>query len=310
VEKTLFITTHGLKISKYGNYLIAKGKEIKERIPFGAFDHLFILSNVTITTQTLKALSKSGKYVFIINTAGKVQSIILPEFLPSAEKRRLKQYEKIRNENSRIYLVKELLFRKAIIAEKVLEKFRRAQKLPISNNPLAGFLCKTVESMLSQTDNIKVLRGIDGYIMKSVYSDFAFSIESFSFKKRSYHPPKDEANAVLSLIFSMFYSLLIPLVVSYNFDPYVGFFHEKRGIHAPLASDLSELVKPELIFFTANVLNSGYLDESDFKRFKDGCYLRPNATRVVCKLFMEKILNSDIFFPVKLFIKEVLLDEM
>jgi len=310
MEKTLFITTHGLKISKSGNCLVAKGKDFKKKIPFGVFDHVFILSNVTITTQTLKALSKNGKYVFIINTAGKVQSIVLPEFLPSAEKRRLKQYEKMKDESWRISLTKELLRRKAVLANKVLEKFRKAQGLPISNNPLAGTLHKEVEGMVWKADSLELLRGVDGYIMRSIYTDFASSIKAFSFKKRSYHPPEDEANAVLSLVFSMFYSLLIPLVVSYNLDPYVGFFHEKRGTHAPLASDLLELARPELVFFTADLLNGGYLNENDFKRFKEGCYLRPNATRVVCKLFMEKVLNSDIFFPIKLFIKEVILNEI
>ena len=307
MEKTLFITTHGLKISKSGNCLVAKGKKIKKKIPFGAFDNVFILSNVTITTQTLKALSKNGKYVFILNTAGKVQSIVTPQILSSAEKRRLKQYKKMESEDMRVYLTKELLRRKAFIAGKVLEKFQLAKGLPKINNPVAGNLHKEVEGMIFRADNLSLLRGIDGFIMRTLYSEFASSIKNFSFKKRSYHPPQDEANAVLSLIFSLFYSLLIPLIVSYDLDPYVGFFHEKRGTHAPLASDLLELVRPELIFFTADILNCGYLEESDFKKFKDGYFLKPNAVRVICKLFMEKVLNSEIFFPVKRFIVEVLL---
>jgi len=91
--KNLFITTHGLKLSKSGSYLVIKGKEINEKIPLGAFTNVFILSNVSMTTQVLKFLSRNGKYVFIINTAGKLQSIVVPEIVTSAIGNRIKQYK-------------------------------------------------------------------------------------------------------------------------------------------------------------------------------------------------------------------------
>jgi len=305
--KNLFITTHGLKVSKYGSYIIIKGKEISRKIPLGAFSNVFILANVTITTQVLKFLSKNGKYVFILNTAGKVQSIVLPELVTSSTGNRVKQYKKFEEESMRVFLTQELLNRKALLVQKFLLNFRKAQGQDSRFHPYHDFY-KDVLSLIEGSRTIEQLRGVDGFIMKHLYSEFASSIEKFfSFKKRSYHPPADEANAVLSLIFSMFYSLLFPIIISYDLDPYVGFFHIRRGKHAALASDLLELARPELVFFTADILNRGFFEESDFKNFKSGVYLKPKATKVLCKLFAEKILFSDIFFPIQVFIKERIL---
>jgi len=305
--KNLFITTHGLKISKSGSYITILGKDINEKIPVGAFSNVFILANVTITSQALKFLSKNGKYVFVLNTAGKVQSIILPELITSSTSNREKQYKKFNNETIKIFLVQELLNRKAFLAQKFLLNFKMAQEKDWKFHPYRNFY-RDISSLIEGNKTIEQLRGIDGLIMKHLYSEFASSIEKFfSFKKRSYHPPTDEANAVLSLVFSMFYSLTFPLIISYDLDPYVGFFHIKRGKHAALASDLLELARPELIFFTADILNRGFFEKSDFKKFKSGVYLRPKATKVLCKLFAEKILFSDIFLPIQLFIKERIL---
>lgn len=305
--RNLFITTHGLKISKYGSYIVVKGKGDVKRIPLGAFSNVFILANVTITTQILKFLSQNGKYVFILNTAGKVQSIVLPEVVTSSTSNRAKQYKKFESKDMKVFLTQDLLDRKAFLAQNVLSRFREAQgedrRLSIYKN-----FHKNVLLLIETSHTIGHLRGVDGFIMKNLYSEFSSSIEKvFSFKKRSYHPPVDEANAILSLIFSVFYSILFPLIISYDLDPYVGFFHIRRGKHAALASDLLELARPELIFFVADIINRGFFDKSDFKRFKSGVYLKPKATRVLCKLFTEKILFSNILFPIQMFVKEKIL---
>lgn len=307
ITRNLFITTHGLKLSKYGNYLVIRGKEYTKKIPIGAFSNVFILSNATFTTQFLKFLSKNGKYIFILNTAGKIQSIVLPEIITSSVSNRVKQYKKFENEDSKVFLTQNLLIEKAFIVQKVLYRFRKYLGEDPRLHPYKNFYKDTLK-LIENSKTIGQLRGVDGFIMKSLYLEFASSIKKiFSFKKRSYHPPIDEANAILSLTFSIFYSILFPLIISYDLDPYVGFFHIKRGQHAALASDLLELARPELVFFSADIINRGLFSKSDFKKFGSGVYLKPNATRVLCKLFIEKILFSDILVPIQLFIKKRIL---
>lgn len=307
VFRNLFITRHGLRLGKSGSYIIVKGKDINEKIPLGAFSNVFILANVTISTQTLKYLSENGKYVFILTTTGRVKSIILPELLSSNAKVREKQYKKFGSETLRLFLIKELLWKKAKLAQKFLIKFRESRGESANLTVYKDFF-KDVSFLIDSARNVDQLRGIDGFMMKSLFFEFSNSVkEFFSFKSRSYHPPTDEPNAVLSLMFSMFYSILFPLVISHELDPYCGFFHIKRGKHAALVSDLMELARPELIFFTADILNRGFFTSSDFKKFNSGVYMKPVAVRVLCKLFMEKLVHSEIFFPIQLFIKEVLL---
>lgn len=307
VFKNLFITRHGLRLGKSGSYITVKGKDISERIPLGAFSNVFILANVTISTQTLKYLSENGKYVFILTTTGRIKSIIFPELLSSNTKVRKRQYKEFELEASRLFLTKELLWRKAKLTQKFLIKFREARGESTNLTVYKDFF-RDVSFLIDSAMSVDQLRGVDGFMMKNLFFEFSNSVkEFFSFKSRSYHPPTDEPNAVLSLVFSMFYSILFPLVISHELDPYCGFFHIKRGKHAALVSDLMELARPELIFFTADILNRGFFTNSDFKKFKSGVYIKPAAVRVLCKLFMEKLVHSKVFFPIQLFIREVLI---
>ncbi|SNR63080.1 CRISPR-associated endonuclease Cas1 [Desulfurobacterium atlanticum] len=306
--RNIFVTTHGASLTKRKYELIVTLNSKKHTIPFGSFSNLFIVANVKISTPLIKALTENKKSVFILKSNGTLTSMILPPFLNSSARRRVAQYKKFEDESIKIFMIKELLRRKSLLTQWTLEKFYDfSEKHYLEKNIIKSFY-RCTKDWIEKSSSIAALRGIDGYIMNTLYDHFAQSISKFwEFEKRSYNPPKNEVNSVLSLVYTYTYSILTSIIISYNLDPYCGFFHEKHGKHAVLASDLLELLRPGLIFFVADILNSRYIEATDFKKTRKSILIKQPALKVISKLYSEKVLNGSFFYPVSAFIHEIML---
>ena len=199
-------------------------------------------------------------------------SIVCPEFFGSDNSLRVEQYKAFTDEETKIRITKELLKRKLEVLEIVVNNLYASRGLKAES--FEGWKKKILISLSSANSN-QILLGIDGNISKFLYENLAnFNESSFSFEKRDYYPPPDPVNALLSLSFSIFYSLMYPVVLAFGFDPYLGFFHVKRGKHTALCSDVMEIVRPRLAEFVFNALNDGFFSEEDFSTDKSGYYLK------------------------------------
>jgi CRISPR-associated protein Cas1 len=123
----------------------------------------------------------------------------------------------------------------------------------------------------------------------------SFNESPFYFDRREYYPPPDPVNALLSLSFTIFYSLLQPVILSQAFDPYLGFFHIRRGRHAALSSDLLELVRPFLAKFVFDALNDGFFSAEDFSSEKKGVYLKSQPLKAFLKLYSYEVIHDEKF---------------
>ncbi len=302
----LFITTNGTKVSKDGNELIIEIERKRNRVPVGAISHVFIMGNVNITVSAIKFLSTRSRYLFILNKFGRLVSVVYPEFAGSDNRYRSYQYFCFNNSKLRVNLTKELLTRKLESVVKVLAGLYKESGMKFS--PVLEWK-DSVSASLKTAENIDSLLGIDGTISRFLFSKLASSNESpFYFEKREYYPPKDPVNALLSLSYTIFYSVLHSIVISAGLDPYYGFFHVKRGKHAALCSDLLELVRPELTFIVFNMLNDGFFDENDFLKEAGKVYLKGEALKVFLKYFTDLVIHNknDVYFSkIREFIKNL-----
>jgi CRISPR-associated protein Cas1 len=152
----------------------------------------------------------------------------------------------------------------------------------------------------SLVDNVKFntfqeALGIDGNLNYAMFDFFRNNMlpDEYRFDAREYHPPKDPVNALLSLTYSIYYSVLVPISMSLGFDPYLGFFHIKRGRHAAFASDVIEVSRPWLTLFVFQLLNSGFFHPMDFVVNDKGCFIKQKALKAYIKIFSERIIHKD-----------------
>jgi len=306
IRKPVFVVTPRTLIRKDGNVLIFELREKKERLPVGVVEHLFVFGGVEITTRALRFLLSNGRYVFYLNSFGKLVGLSVPEILTSDNGLRALQYLAFADEKFKVELTRELLKRKLEIAFLELHSLYKAFALkPQSLNEWK----LSLEASLLKADSLDSFLGIDGALSKYLYDRFSgFNESPFYFNGRNYYPPEDPVNAVLSLSFSILYALLFPLLISKGLDPYCGFFHVKRGRHASLCSDLLEVSRPLLIRFVFEAFNNGFFEKEDFFSEARGVKIKREPLKAFLKFYLEEvILNEDerYFRPIKDFINHL-----
>ncbi|MEO2083171.1 MAG: CRISPR-associated endonuclease Cas1 [Desulfurobacteriaceae bacterium] len=296
----LFVTTPGASISRKGNVLVIETRERKTEIPIGVIKHVFLFGMVNITVPAIRLLSSRGKFVFLLNRYGRLVSVVYPEFFGSDNNVRMNQYLAFNDEERKVGITRELLTRKLEVAKVVIYNLYVSRDLKPEN---LNEWAEGIRASILAADSLQSLLGVDGNISRYLYGKLSsFNESPFYFEKREYYPPPDPVNALLSLSFSIFYSVMHPLVLSFGFDPYLGFFHVRRGRHAALCSDVMEIVRPRIAEFVFNALNDEFFTPEDFSHDKGGVFLKSEALKSFVKLFSDVVIHG----KEKLFISEIL----
>jgi CRISPR-associated protein Cas1 len=86
----------------------------------------------------------------------------------------------------------------------------------------------------------------------------------------------------------MIYNLITVRLLSYGFEPSIGFLHKPFRSHNALASDIMELFRAEINEFIFGLFDRKLLSSSDFTK-KDGVYLKYSSRRNIWVEFQEFI---------------------
>ncbi len=282
----LFVATPGSVVSRKDNNVVVVNENGTHKIPIGAIEHIFIFGGVHITTPTLRFATTKGKFVFMLNQFGKTVSVVLPEPLTSDYRTRLAQYNLLNDNERKLSVIEFLLKTKA-------KNVGYIMGLNESKYNKSIYIKSLIENVRFNT--LQEALGIDGNLNYAMFEFFRNSMlpSDFRFDARQYHPPKDPVNALLSLTYSIYYSVLIPMAMSFGFDPYLGFFHIKRGKHAAFCSDVIEVSRPWLTLFVFQLLNDGFFHPMDFITNDKGCFIKQKALRAYIKIFSERIIHKD-----------------
>jgi len=273
LRRPLIIRTYGAVARKDGNGVAVHLKGRKVRVPLGVIDFVVAFPGVEVSANLLKFLSKNGRCVFFVNAFLRPVAWVKPWELESSFVGLKKcQFELF--ERERLQLTVELLRRKLQITR---------EYYPQLEDRLKG-----VAESLKRADDLSRLRSVDGQIGRLIYGELSKEVKPpFSFTERNYHPPKDPVNAVLSFTFSILNKLIICAVLSKGLEPFLGFFHERRGSHPALASDLIELSRPLAIRFVGELFAGGFFKPSDFKEKSGGITLEKESTEKILQLLFR-----------------------
>lgn len=133
----------------------------------------------------------------------------------------------------------------------------------------------------TQAESAESLRGIEGSVTRAYFSIVARLLPDWTgFAGRNRRPPRDPFNALLSLGYTVLYAQTETLIRVAGLHPAHGFYHQRRGRHAALASDLMEPFR-HLVEGTAIAqLNRRQLNDQDFTVDSEyGCRLTTRGRR-------------------------------
>jgi CRISPR-associated protein Cas1 len=183
------------------------------------------------------------------------------------------------------------------LAQQILEgaSFNMVKNLRYYNNRGKDLepIIETVEELSSkiiQTSAIDELMGIEGNIRKNYYEAFELIVNDFSMDGRSYRPPKNEVNALISFGNMMCYSQCLRAIHQTQLNPAISFLHEPGDRRFSLSLDLAEVFKPLLVDRVIfKVLNKKMIQPNHFEEQLNKIILKPNGKKTFVQAFEERI---------------------
>mgnify|MGYP000013154535 CR=1 FL=1 len=211
---------------------------IRDRHPIRCIESVEVYGNAQITTQAVKECLKEGIRINYFNIYGKFLGRAEPGY-PKNIRRRLEQY--------RLYWEPErrLQWSKALIAAKIQGEIVEIRRLKEHSFPIpARSLQKELKrhlAALSGVPTLNSLLGVEGQCAKIYYRIFPYTLPAkIKWTGRSYHPPRDRFNTLLSLIYGITAQEIRRRLEQRSLDPHCGFFHEPGYGSGGLACDLLE----------------------------------------------------------------------
>ncbi len=283
MKRPLIIRSYGLVVRKEGSSLAVYSKEGKRKIPLGVIDFIVVFPGVEVSASALKLLSKNKRCVFFVTQFLKPLAWLKPWELESSQAN-LKKCQFLLFDRESTKLTVELLKRKLIKAEKEFPSLKRE--------------LQRIRESLKKAADLNQLNALDGQIGKLLYGELAKMVKPpFKLTGRNYYPPEDPVNAVLSFNFSLFTKLLTCAISSKGLEPFYGFFHQRRGSHPSLASDLIELSRPATIKFTGELFKGEFFKPEDFKTGTRGVQIEKEAIERIMKLLFTLEAKDSLIDP-------------
>ena len=151
-------------------------------------------------------------------------------------------------------------------------------------------IIEDLASKISSTTAIDELMGIEGNIRKNYYEAFDLIINDFSMGGRSYKPPLNEVNALISFGNMMCYSQCLRAIHQTQLNPTISFLHEPGERRFSLSLDLAEVFKPLLVDRVIfKVTNKKMIQSSHFEENLNRVLLKANGRKIFVQAFEDRL---------------------
>lgn len=151
-------------------------------------------------------------------------------------------------------------------------------------------IIESLREKIPETFAIDKLMGIEGNIRKNYYEAFQLIINDFSMGRRSYHPPKNEVNALISFGNMMCYSQCLRAIHQTQLNPTISFLHEPGERRFSLSLDLAEVFKPLLVDRVIfKVMNKKMIQVDHFEANLNRVILKANGKKTFVQAFEDRL---------------------
>lgn len=151
-------------------------------------------------------------------------------------------------------------------------------------------IIEQLAAKIPETSAIDELMGIEGNIRKNYYEAFELIINDFSMGGRSYQPPKNEVNALISFGNMMCYSQCLRAIHQTQLNPTISFLHEPGERRFSLSLDLAEVFKPLLVDRVIfKVMNKKMIQSEHFEANLNRVVLKSNGKKTFVQAFEDRL---------------------
>jgi CRISPR-associated protein Cas1 len=304
--KPVYLETQGLRVGRSGGVLQVRDKErVVQEIRLNEINQLNVMGNIQVTTQAVQALLEQGVPLCYFSQGGYFYGMTSGMVTRNVFLRQ-KQFA----------LAEDPWFCRKLARKLVAGKIRNQRTMLLRNHiEPAGRVMAEMKAMAERAEacgSVQELLGLEGNGARLYFSNFDGMLKAESddgtpgesgftlnFTLRNRRPPRDPANALLSLGYSMLARDLQVACCAVGFDPMMGFYHQPRFGRASLALDLMEPFRPLIVDSAViTAINTRMVTPGDFVTVGDSVMLTGNGRKAFYRAYelrMDTLVTHPIF---------------
>lgn len=279
-----YISRNGV-LEREGNTIYFKGEDFKTHIPVNNISEIIIAAKVGLSSWAIDYLSKLNIPVHVLTENGNYLASLFPIGKNGAGMDTVKQALAYSDTGQRTRIAKEMVMG---IRASILRNLRYYNR-----GSLLDDVIERVRSYRPAGETVDSIMGYEGNIWNAYYSAFPKMFRDYPSFRRSFHPPTDHLNAMISFGNALLYSSTLTKIVTSGMNPAISFLHEPSDRSFSLALDIADVFKPVIVErIIGNLANNRILGGSDFRVDDEACYLSEKGRKKFLEYYSEKINTS------------------
>ena len=305
---SLYVVEQGTYLQKeQGRFVLKAPKEEPLEIPLREVERILVFGNVQLSTAVISSclglqipvifLSQLGEY------KGHLWSAEITDLTVEAQ-----QFARQHEPEFAQHMARAIVAGKLWNSKIFLLRQNRKRQIPTVGQAIER-LSQAIETLRNPalTLTLEQVRGYEGAGATQYFQSFKPLITNpgFDWLGRSFHPPTDPFNSLLSFGYTLLFNNVFSLLLAEGLNPYLGHLHGAERQKAYLAFDLMEEFRSPIVdSLVMRLVNQKIIRPTDFTWPKEnqGVYLTGAARRVFLKRFeqrmTEKVSHPDIKEPV------------
>lgn len=292
--RALYLLTAGMRIELRDDRVVvfgdsrAEAPEKRIEVPIALISHVVCSRAARMTVPLLLELSDKGKPVFFTHRDGSIAASMMPQ----APDWTLWQKQAVLAADGEACAA----IAREIVMAKLHNMATLAVRLDFANRESASEGMRALEREAANKSEAASLRGLEGKGAALYFGALRDSLdESWGFTTRRRTPPPDPVNAMLSLAYTVLYHHASTACMAAGLNPRIGVFHQGRGTHDALASDLVEELRHLADAFVISLIRHREITPADFVMNSAGrwpCLMSDLARRMFLNRFEERLLET------------------
>jgi len=279
-----YISRNGI-LEREGNTIYFKGEDFKTHIPVNNVSEIIIAAKVSLSSWAIDYLSKINIPVHVLRENGTYMASLVPIGKNEKGGDTVKQALAYNDQHQRVRIAGEMVMG---IRASILRNLRYYNKNGILDDEI-----ERVRSYKPDGDTVDSIMGFEGNIWNAYYSAFPKMFSGYLAFKRSFHPPRDPLNAMISFGNALLYSSTLTKIIVSGLNPSISFLHEPSDRSFSLALDIADVFKPVIVErIIGNLANNRIMADSDFRMDGGACYLSEKGRKKFLEYYSEKINTS------------------
>ncbi len=290
---TLYIDRRDAVIEADNGTLLVRGAEgTVARAPLAPVERVVVRGPASLTTGAIAAISGQGAALLVLSGRHGRLAGIMNGTAHADASIRLGQFRLALDPAARAAVARVVLRHKLLGQHRLLAEGLRLR--PDRRRQLLRGQAAVAEAMVNLRD-AKVLSsaqmmGIEGAAASAFYEAFAALLPpSAGFTGRNRRPPRDPANALLSLAYTLAHLEAVAAAQRAGLDPAVGFLHALFPGRESLACDLVEPLRPFCERLVWRTFAEETLRAAHFTRDGEACLLGKAGRRIFYTVWEEAV---------------------